>query len=43
MFSSGTRTRINQNSLTTNNITVLDWPPYSPDMNLIKHLWDVLG
>jgi transposase len=18
---------------------VLDWPPYSPDLNLVKHLW----
>ena len=21
-------------------ITRLDWPPYSPDMNPIEHMWD---
>ena len=25
-----------------NNVNVLDWPPYSPDMHPIKHLWDHL-
>jgi hypothetical protein len=25
-----------------NNIRVLDWPPYSPDMNPIENLWAVL-
>ena len=20
-------------------VVIMDWPPYSPDLNLIKHLW----
>ena len=34
--------RVCQVFLANNNIVPLDWPPYSPDMSPIEHLWDEL-
>ncbi len=32
--------RVCQDFLTNHNINPLDWPPYSPDLSPIEHLWD---
>ena len=32
--------RVCQDFLANNNIVPLDWPPYSPDLSPIEHLWD---
>ena len=34
--------RVCQDFLANNNIVPLDWPPYSPDLSPIQHLWDEL-
>ena len=34
--------RVCQDFLANNNIVQLDWPPYSPDLSPIEHLWDEL-
>lgn len=34
--------RLTQNFLRENNVTVMEWPPYSPDLSPIEHLWDQL-
>lgn len=34
--------RICRDFLANNNIHPLDWPPYSPDLSPIEHLWDEL-
>lgn len=35
--------RVTTAYLEQQNIDVLDWPPYSPDLSPIEHLWDQLG
>lgn len=35
--------RQSRDVMARNNINILEWPPKSPDMSPIEHLWDVLG
>ena len=34
--------RLTQNFLQDNNVNVMPWPAYSPDLSIIEHLWDQL-
>ena len=34
--------RVTREFLNDNNVDVMEWPPYSPDLSPIEHLWDQL-